>query len=128
MSIEYLEELAGRVCLGAEVYACSLPTAGEWVLSLDKDALREEATRYAEARPGPATVYRLLPPDALVPTDGYLVALKLHAGREVSGRIDQRTIDWGIVDTREAAELLRDVSCGPTPYFGVVVEEVVTLP
>ena len=32
-------------------------------------------------------------------------------------------LQWGVVDTRDAAEMMRDVSQGPSPYFGLNVEE-----
>jgi hypothetical protein len=34
-------------------------------------------------------------------------------------------IQWSTVETKEAAEMMRDVKHGPSPFFGMQVEETV---
>ena len=52
--------------------------------------------------------------------DTFLIVRKIH-GSSAS----EQNIEWAIVDTRNAAEDLRDVSDGPTPYFPLVTQEIV---
>ncbi len=41
------------------------------------------------------------------------------------GHRGEPNIKWACVDTKEAAEIMRDVRKGPSPIFGMQVEETV---
>ena len=119
MAIDYIEELAEAIVRGQKKFACPGPRAGEWIIGTSVDELRTKAQRTAAATRMPAGIYRLV--DRLDTTSGdtYLVVKKFL---EPDPR-GEPNIHWSQVDTREAADLLRDVSQGPSPYFGMVLEE-----
>lgn len=119
MSIDYLEELEQAVSNGRMRYACPGPTGHEWVISDKIEQLRTTAQRTADARKFPTHIYRLVNKMETVAGDSYLVVRKIME----PGPRGEPHMQWTVVDTREAAEMLRDVSQGPTPFFGAVVEE-----
>ncbi len=121
MSIDYIEEMADAIVRGDRKYACPGPRTGEWYLSTSIEDLRAKAKRTAGATRMPTGIYRLV--DKLDTTSGdtYLVVKKFLE----PGPRGEPNIQWSQVDTREAADMLRDVSQGPSPYFGMVLEETV---
>jgi hypothetical protein len=88
-------------------------------LSEEIDPLRKKAQRTANSRKFQVNLYRLINKSDTMSDDCYLVVRKIL---EASATGVPR-FQWAIVDTREAAEMMRDVSQGPTPYFGATVEE-----
>ena len=119
MSIDYLEDLEKAVTNGRRKYACPGPNANEWYLSDEIEELRPKAQRTADARRFQTSVYRLVNKMETVTGDSYLVVRKILE----AGPRGEPHFQWSIVDTREAAEMMRDVSQGPPPFFGAVVEE-----
>src|SRR5262245_57603749 len=69
----------------------------------------------------PATVYRFMRPAEAGEDDQFLYVRRIDR----DDNSEAPTFRWGVVDTREAAQMLRDVSDGPTPYFGAVAVETV---
>ena len=121
MSIDWLEDLERSINSGHDYYACPGVHTSEWFLASTVDELRPKAQRTANARKFPASVYRLVNRMDTVSGDSYLVVRKFL---EPGPRGEARML-WSLVDTRDAAEMLRDVSQGPSPYFGAVIEETV---
>lgn len=121
MSIDYLEDLEVSINGGREFFACPGVQAGEWHLSQEIADLRRRAMRTANVRKFPISIYRLVNIMDTVADDSYLVVRKILD----PGARGEPRFQWGLVDTRQAAEMLRDVSQGPSPYFGAVVEETV---
>jgi len=119
MSIDYLEDLESQVTNGKRQFACPGPGANEWFLSDSVEDLRSKAQRTADARKFQTHIYRLINRMETVTGDVYLVVRKILD----PGPRGEPHFQWSVVDTREAAEMLRDVSQGPTPYFGAVIEE-----
>jgi len=119
MSIDYLEDLSRGIDNGKDVFVVPGVQSNEWTLSEDIEPLRKKAQRTANGRKFQVHIYRLVNKMDTVSDDCYLVIRKI-LDPNPSG--DPR-FQWSIVDTREAAEMMRDVSQGPTPYFGAVVEE-----
>lgn len=119
MSMEYLEQLEVDINSGLPYYACPGSGANEWFISTDVEKCRQRAQRTANANRFDAIIYRLVNKMDTTTGDAFLAVRKIL---EVSSR-GEPNIRWMLVDTREAAELLRDVSQGPTPYFGLVVDE-----
>lgn len=119
MSIDYLEDLARGIDNGKDVFVVPGVQSNEWTLSFDIEPLRKKAQRTANGRKFQVHIYRLVNKMDTVSDDCYLVVRKIL---EASPTGDPR-FQWSIVDTREAAEMMRDVSQGPTPYFGAVIEE-----
>ncbi|MFN8392653.1 MAG: hypothetical protein U0136_20335 [Bdellovibrionota bacterium] len=119
MSIDYLEDMEASVTNGRKKFACPGPNANEWHIADNVEDLRPKAQRTADARRFQTHIYRLINRMETVTGDSYLVVRKILE----PGPRGEPHFQWSVVDTREAAEMLRDVSQGPTPFFGAVVEE-----
>ena len=83
------------------------------------EELRPKAQRAANSRKFEAGIYRLVNRMDTGADDSFLIVRKIL---DPNAR-GEPNFHWALVDTRDAAELMRDVSVGPTPYFGAVVEE-----
>lgn len=118
MSIDYLEDIERDVDNGKDLFVCPGAQSSEWELSSDLEALQKKAQRTANALKYKVHIYRLINKGDTVSDDAFLVVRKIL---DPSARGEPR-FQWGIVDTKEAAEMLRDVSQGPTPYFGATIE------
>jgi hypothetical protein len=118
MSIDYFEELFQVVEQGADVFACPTANPQEWDFSTNIHTLRKKAQRGATVRHIPLSIYRLVSVSA-TDASGFLIIRRILK-TTLTG---VPPFHCSIVETRDAAELPRDVSQGPTPYFGVVVEE-----
>lgn len=121
MSLDYLEDLAAQIDRGKIYYACPGVQAGEWHLAGSVDELKNFAQRAANSRKMEVPIYRVVNMLDTVTGDSYLLVRKILE----PGPRGEPKIQWSVVDTREAAEMLRDVSQGPTPYFGATVEQIV---
>ena len=119
MSIDFLEDLERLVDNGREFFVCPGVQATEWSIDEQIEPLKKKAQRTANARRIQAHIYKLLNKMDTTSDDCYLVVRKIL---DPSPRGEPR-FQWAIVDTREAAEMMRDVSLGPTPYFGAMVVE-----
>jgi hypothetical protein len=119
MSIDYLEDLERIVDNGKEIFVTPGVQSSEWELSSDLETLRKKAQRTANALKFQVNIYKLINKGDIISDDSFLVVRKIL---DPSARGEPR-FQWGIVDTKEAAEMLRDVSQGPTPYFGATVFE-----
>ncbi len=119
MSIDYLEDLEAAVTNGRRKFTCPGPNANEWFISDSLEELQSKAQRTADVRRFQCSIYRLVNKMETVSGDSYLVVRKILE----PGPRGEPHFHWSMVDTREAAEMLRDVSQGPTPFFGAVVEE-----
>ena len=121
MSLEYLEDLEQQVDAGQDVYVCPGQGSNQWHISSSLGDLRTKAMRAANTKRYPVSVYRLVNKMETLPNDSFLVVRKILPA---SGRSAEPIMQWILVDTRDAAEMLRDVSFGPSPYFGATVAEV----
>jgi hypothetical protein len=119
MSIEYLEDLAQKVDNGANIYACPSQQSSKWYVSSDLADLKIKAQRAADARRIDVCIYRLVNNMDTLNTDSFLIVTKILE----PGMRGEPNFTWSLVDTREAAEMLRDVSQGPAPFFGAVTED-----
>ncbi|HMO17189.1 MAG TPA: hypothetical protein PKA63_03485 [Oligoflexia bacterium] len=119
MSIDYLEDLERIIDSGKDMYVCPGAQSADWELSNDLESLRKKAQRTANALKFQVHIYRVINKGDTLGEDSFLVVRKIL---DSTARGEPR-FQWAIVDTKEAAEMLRDVSQGPTPYFGATVEE-----
>lgn len=119
MSIDYLEDLERLIDNGREIFVSPGVQSSEWELSSDIEPLRRKAQRTANANKFSVHIYKLISKGDIISDDSFLVVRKIL---EPSPRGEPR-FQWGIVDTKEAAEMLRDVSQGPTPFFGATIFE-----
>jgi hypothetical protein len=118
MSIDYLEDLQDAVDRGVEYFACPGVNVNEWYISESIEELKPRAKRTANARRFEANIYRLVNKMDTVTGDSFLVCRKILD----PGPRGEPNLKWSLVDTREAADMLRDVSSGPSPYFGACIE------
>jgi hypothetical protein len=119
MSIDYLEDLERAVDNGRDVYVCPGAQSSDWELSTDLESLQKKAQRTANALKFKVHIYRLISKGDVAGDDCFLVVRKIL---DSTSRGEPR-FQWSIVDTKEAAEMLRDVSQGPTPYYGATIAE-----
>lgn len=119
MSIDYLWDLEREINFGKNYYACPGLGRNQWVIKRSVDDLRPLATRAAEHRKLAVNIVRLTSPNEVVAGENFLVPTKIGE----PGARGEPQIEWSTVETKEAAELMRDVRAGPSPYFGMQVEE-----
>jgi hypothetical protein len=119
MSADFLTALEDAIEHGKSFYACA-ETTGFLVSSSLKD-VQSFAKKSADSRGVESIIFRLVNRLSTTTGDSYLIAKKfLEPGANGEARIL-----WAMVDTREAAEMMRDISDGPSPYFGVTVQQVI---
>lgn len=119
MSIDYLEDLDRAISVGKDLYACQGAQSSEWEISSDLEVLEKKAKRSANALKFDVHVYRLINKADVISGDCFLVVRKIL---EPGARGEPR-FQFAVVDTKEAAEMLRDVSQGPSPYYGASIEK-----
>lgn len=121
MSIDYLEDLENEITNGKEFFACPGPQSNEWHLANVIDELVPKAKRTANSNKMEAKIFRLVNKMDATTGDSFLVVRKILD----PGPRGEPNLRWTLVDTREAADMLRDVSQGPTPYFGAIAQQTV---
>ncbi len=119
MSIDYLEDLEKSVDNGSDLYVCPGVQSSEWEISSDIETLEKKAQRTANASKYQCHIYRLINKGDALSDDAFLVVRKIL---DPTAKGEPR-FQWSIVDTKEAAEMMRDVSQGPSPYFGASIEK-----
>lgn len=107
------------ISAGHSFFACKTPGDNNWKFAREIDNLRAVAARAARSIGAPVPIFRAIRPAEETQIDTYLIIRRLR------GSSGGHAIEWSIVDTEEAAKMLRDVSCGPTPYFPLTREEVI---
>lgn len=119
MSVDFLSDIEQSLDRGTVLFACPSANSGEWILSKVLDDLRPKAQRAANSKKHELHIYRIVNAMDAVTGDSFLVVRKfLEPQTDGTPRMH-----WALVDTREASEVIRDVSQGPSPYFGAVIEE-----
>jgi hypothetical protein len=121
MSIDWLLEIERALDNGKDVYACPSMGRSSWQLSKTVDELRKVAQKAADMRKMAVNIVRLVPKQDATAGDLFLVP----TGIDETGPRGEPNIRWSTVDTKEAAEMMRDVKHGPCPFFAMQVEETV---
>lgn len=119
MAMDYLNDLEHAIDNGSVLYACPSAHSNEWIISKSVDELRPKAQRAANMKKIDTSIFRLINRMDVGEGDCFLVVRKILE----PGPKGEPHLHWTVVDTREAAEMLRDVSQGPSPYFGATIEE-----
>lgn len=121
MSIDFLLELERSIDSGREVFACPGVARNQWHIEKSVEELKKFAKRAADNRKRAVSIVRLIPKDDAIAGDLFLVPTRIGD----LGVRGETQIQWSTVETKEAAEMMRDVRHGPSPYFGMqVVTEV----
>lgn len=119
MSIDWLFDLEREVDNGKVIYVCPSVGRSNYAISRSQDDLRTVAQRTANHKKMTVHIYRLLRKDDTITGDLFLVPTEIGD----PGNRGEPNIKWSAVDTKEAADMMRDVRHGPAPFFGMSVEE-----
>lgn len=121
MSIDFLYELERVIDGGRVVYACPGPGRNQWVTGKTIEELQKTAQRAADTKKMAVNIVRLIPKNDAVTGDLFLVPTSVGD----PGARGEPVIQWSTVETREAADMMKDVRKGPSPFFGMQIEETV---
>jgi hypothetical protein len=121
MSIDWLLDLERALENGRDLFACPGVGRNQWQVAKTVEELRKIAQRAADAKKMAVSIVRLALKQDATAGDLFLVP----TGIEDTGPRGEPNIKWTTVDTREAAEMMRDVKHGPSPFFAMSVEETV---
>lgn len=121
MSIDWLNDLERAIDNGKEVFACPGVSRNQWMIGKSVDDLTRQAKRTADSRKMAVNIVRLINKQDAVAGDLFLVPTKI----EEPGPRGEPQIQWSTVETREAAEMMRDVRQGPSPFFAMQNETTV---
>ena len=120
--IDWLSELERAVEKGQQILACRDVAEKNWVIGRPIDDLRGLARRVADVKKIDVSIVQLLPKSEALLGEFYLVPTKIIDSADKRGNPQ---ISWSLVDSKEAAEMMRDVKFGPSPYFGMQTIEVI---
>lgn len=118
MSIDWILELERAIENGKTVYACPGVSRNQWVVSRSIDDLRKVAKRAADMKKMAVNIVQLVSKHDTVPGDLYLVPTSIGE----PGPRGEPVVQWSTVETREAADMMKDVKHGPAPFFGMQVQ------
>ena len=121
MSIDWLMDLERDIDNGKDVFACIGVGRNQWSFGKTVDDLKRVAKRAADNRKLPVNVMRIISKHDAISGDLFLVPTKIGD----PGSRGEPQIEWSTVETKEAAEMMRDVRHGPSPFFGIQVVEAV---
>ena len=121
MSIDFLYELDRAIEGGREVFACPGLGRNQWIIGKTAEELHKVAKRTADNRKMAVSIVRLISRNETIAGNLYLVPTNIGE----PGTRGEPVIQWSTVETKEAAELMKDVRRGPPPYFGMEVVEVI---
>lgn len=119
--IDWLSELERAVGRGQKVLACRDVNEKNWIIGRPIDDLRNLAKRVADAQKISVPIVALLPHTEAVFGEYFLVPTKIVDSHDRNAP----PISWATVDSKEAAEMMRDVKYGPSPFFSMQTVEVI---
>lgn len=118
MSIDYLFDIERDVDNGKELFACPSIGRNQWLIAPQIDDLKRQAQRAADHKKMAVSIVRIISRHDAIAGDLFLVPTKIGD----PGPRGESQIEWSTVETKEAAEMMRDVRHGPSPFFGMQVE------
>ena len=119
MSIDWLCDLERDVDNGKDIFACPGTGRNQWILGRNAEELRKHAQRAANTKKLAVSIVRLVSKSEALMGDLFLVPTQI----DEPGPRNEPTIKWSSVETKEAAEMMRDVRRGPAPFFGMQIQE-----
>lgn len=119
MSIDWLYELERAVENGKEIFVTQTVGRSNYLVGKTVEELKKTAQRTADHKKLAVAIARLIPKEDAIAGDLFLVPVDIGE----PGHRGEPTIKWSAVDTKEAAEMMRDVKHGPSPVFGMQIEE-----
>lgn len=121
MSIDWIQDLERSIDNGKDVLATQGPGRAEWVIGKPLAEIQKTAKRAAEHKKHPVSIVRLISKHDAIAGDLFLVPTQI----EEPGPRGEPQIRWTAVETKEAAEMMRDVRFGPSPFFGIQTVETI---
>ncbi len=121
MSIDWLLDLERSIDGGKVVFACPGVGRNQWVMGKSVEDLMPTAKRSANTKKMPVNIVRVIPKNDAITGDMYLVPTQIGD----PGARGEPQIEWKPIEAKEAAENMRDVRKGPSPFFGIQVETTV---
>lgn len=121
MSIDWLLDLERSIEGGKVVFACQGVGRNQWVMGKTVEDLMPMAKRAANMKKMPIQIVRVIPKNDTITGDMYLVPTLIGE----PGARGEPQIEWKPIEAKEAAENMRDVRKGPSPFFGIQVESTV---
>ncbi|MFM1847041.1 MAG: hypothetical protein RL417_515 [Pseudomonadota bacterium] len=121
MSIDWILELERAIDNGKVMFACPGLSRNQWVISRSIDDLKKVAKRAADTKKMPVNIVQLVAKQDAVAGDLFLVPTSIGD----PGPRGEPVVQWSTVETREAADMMRDVKHGPSPFFAMQVQQTV---
>ena len=118
MSIDWLLDLERMVDNGRVFYATPGPGRNQWIIGKALDELQPIAERSANSKKIPVNIVRVVSPHDTMTGDLFLVPVEIGE----PGNRGEPMVKWSTVETKEAAQMMRDVRKGPSPIFGMSIE------
>ena len=118
MSIDWLMDLERAIDNGKDLYACPGVGRNQWLIRSNPAEIKTFAQRAANQKKMAVNVVRLISKDDAVTGNLFLVPTSIGD----PGARGEPQIEWSTVETKEAAEMMRDVRHGPAPFFGMQIE------
>jgi hypothetical protein len=119
MSIDWLQDLERMVDGGRAQYATPGVSRNQWVIGESVEELQRHAKRAADHKKMSVNIVRLISKHDAIAGNMFLVPTKIGD----PGPRGEPVIEWSIVDTKEAAEMMKDVRFGPSPFFAMEIEQ-----
>lgn len=121
MSIDWLFDLERDIENGKDIFACPGTGRNQWIIGKNAEDLKKHAKRSATTRKLAVSIVRLVSKGDALMGDLFLVPTSI----EEPGPRGEPQIKWSAVETKEAAEMMRDVKNGPSPFFAMQVQETI---
>lgn len=121
MSIDWIFDLERDIDNGKDILACPSVGRNQWVIGKPVEELRKIAQRSAEHKKMSVSIVRLISKQDAIAGDLFLVPTNIGE----PGARGEPQVQWSTVETKDAAEMMRDVKHGPAPFFGMQVVEAV---
>lgn len=119
MSIDWLLDLERDIDNGKEIFACPGLSRNQWIIGKPVEELRKSAKRSAEHNRMTVNIVRIVSKNDAIAGDLFLVPTQIGD----QGPRGEPQIQWKTIETKEAAEMMRDVRQGPAPFFAMQVFE-----
>lgn len=121
MSIDWIFDLERDIDNGRDIFATPGVGRNQWIIGKPIEELRKLAKRTADHKKMAVHVVRLISKHDAIAGDLFLVPTQIGE----PGARGEPSIQWSTVETKDAAEMMRDVRHGPSPFFGMQVQETV---
>ena len=119
MSIDWLFDLERDIENGKDLFACQGTGRNQYIIAKTVEDLRKHAKRAATTKKFAVQIVRLIPKGDAVAGNLFLVPTSI----DEPGARGEPQVKWSAVETKEAAEMMRDVRRGPAPFFAMQVEQ-----